>query len=147
MNIFVGWTGSPYHGQPGNRTRVFKRTSDPVRPSETFLFGELHPFSICQPPFGTHPTWDAAGNLTGANRSFHVPGNQHGQVTQFSFTDGHAEQHKWASPKFNNPGTRPLPEGDGFWHGSHDGTALPGASAAEVKNDFIWLHSRATDRN
>jgi prepilin-type processing-associated H-X9-DG protein len=112
------------------------------RPAEIFLFGEIHPYSICQPPFGTHPSWDRSGNVVGANRSFHVPGNQHGQVTQFSFADGHAEQHKWRNPKFNNPG---LPSGDRFWHGSHDGTALPGVNASAVKDDFVWLHSRATD--
>lgn len=146
LNIFVGWNDSPYHLEPNARGRVFKRTSDPQRPSEIFLFGEIHPYSICQPPFGTHPVWDAAGNLTGANRSFHVPGNQHGQRTGFSFSDGHAESHKWIHPKFNNPGIRPLAENDGFWHSSHDGTALPGVVTAQVKNDFIWLTSRATDR-
>lgn len=148
MNIFVGWTGGAYHGQPSSRATVFKRSANMQRPAEIFMFGELHPFSICQPPFGTHPAWDNAGNFLGQNKSFHVPGNQHGQLSTFSFADGHAEQHKWQHPKFNNPGgARPLPENDGFWHGSHDGTAVPGIAGNDAKNDFIWLTSRATDRN
>jgi prepilin-type N-terminal cleavage/methylation domain-containing protein len=152
MNVFTGWTpdritSATYHSEPNGQAKVFKRTSDVTRPAEIFIFGELHPFSICQPQFGTHPSWDAAGNFTGANRSYHVPGNQHGRLTIFSFTDGHAEQHKWQNSRFNNPGTNPMLENNAFWHGSHGGTALPGVTAASVKNDFIWLHSRATDRN
>ena len=62
--------------------------------------------------------------------------------------DGHAELHKWRSPKFNNPlaSGRPMAENDGFWHSSHDGTPVPGTSAAEVKDDFIWLTRAATDK-
>jgi prepilin-type processing-associated H-X9-DG protein len=104
----------------------------------------VHPYSICQPPFGTHQTWDSRGNPTGANRSFHVPGNLHGQVTQFGFADGHAESRKWRNGYFNNPSRngRALPENDGFWH-NHDGP-LPGVTASQVVADFSWLAQAAT---
>jgi prepilin-type N-terminal cleavage/methylation domain-containing protein/prepilin-type processing-associated H-X9-DG protein len=152
MNLFLGWaldhpshpqiTQAQYHNEPQGRNQNFKIIGSTPNVGEIFLFGELHPYSICQPPFGTHPTWDAQGNPTGQNRSFHVPGNFHGQVSQFAFADGHADNHKWRSAKFNNPGVRPLGENDGFWH-SHD-TPLPGATSAEVQSDFIWLGKSAT---
>jgi prepilin-type N-terminal cleavage/methylation domain-containing protein/prepilin-type processing-associated H-X9-DG protein len=154
MNLFLGWAvdapGTPqitqaqYHAQPSGRNQVFKKIGSTPNVAELFLFGELHPYSICQPPFGAHPTWDAQGNPTGANRSFHVPGNLHGQVTQFGFADGHAESHKWRSANFNNPkrNGRTLPEGDGFWH-SHD-SAVPGVAAGELTADFSWLGKAAT---
>jgi hypothetical protein len=112
------------------------------------MFGEIHPFSICQPQFGTHPRYDGRGNHIGQNLSYHVPGNQHGPKTTFSFTDGHAELHKWSNRKMNNPlaGGRPMPETDRFWHTSHGGTPVPGSNATELRNDFIWLTRAATDR-
>lgn len=153
QNVFVGWTpdrltGTTYHNEPANTRRMFKRTSDVTRSGEIFLYGEIHPFSICQPGFGTHPSFDSAGNPTGANLSYHIPGNQHGLKTTFSFTDGHAELHKWRSKKFNHPTAsgRPMQENDGFWHSSHDGTPVPGAPPAEVRDDFKWLHRAATDK-
>ena len=153
QNVFVGWTpdlitGTTYHNEPAGISRLFKRTSDVSRPSEIFIYGEIHPFSICQPQFGTHPRYDAAGNHTGQNLSYHIPGNQHVQKTTFSFTDGHAELHKWRNKKFNNPtaGGRPMSENDGFWHSSHGGTPVPGANSTELRGDFIWLHRAATDK-
>jgi prepilin-type N-terminal cleavage/methylation domain-containing protein/prepilin-type processing-associated H-X9-DG protein len=154
MNIFLGWAVDPpghpqitqaqYHAQPSGRNQNFRLIGSTPNASGLFLFGEIHPNSICQPPFGTHPTWDAQGNPTGQNRSFHVPGNLHGQVTQFAFADGHAESHKWRSGRFTNPGPagRGLAETDGFWH-NHE-SALPGVPTAEVQADFIWLGKAAT---
>jgi prepilin-type N-terminal cleavage/methylation domain-containing protein len=153
MNVFVGWspdsiTPASYNGEPSATTRMFKRTGEVTRPGEIFLFGEIHPFSICQPGFGTHPRFDSAGNHTGANQSYHIPGNQHVQKTSFAFTDGHAELHKWQNRKFNNPTAagRPMLENDPFWHSSHGGTPVPGANATELRNDFIWLTRAATDK-
>lgn len=142
MNIFFGWTldritPGQYHAQPGNQFKVFRSLGDTSRPSDFFVFAEIHPFSICQPPFGVHPMTSP----TSAPRSFHVPGNQHGQVSQFAYADGHAAPKKWKSGKFNNPGR---PEADAFWH-NHD-APLPGATAAEVRDDFWWLSEHATER-
>jgi prepilin-type N-terminal cleavage/methylation domain-containing protein len=132
MNIFFGWNDVIYHNEPSANYRVFLRTSDPAQPSEMFSFGEVHPFSICQPPFGVHP---------GTARSYHVPGNMHGQSTAFTFSDGHSAMHKWVSGKFNNV---KKPETDPFWH-THD-IALPGVNPAEVKADFTWLGEHAAQR-
>ena len=148
MNIFFGWTPGTtvepgadpvtqaiYHQQPSTGYRSFRRVGDTSRPADFFVFGEIHPFSICQPPFGVHPM----ATPTSTPRTFHVPGNQHGRVTQFSFADGHAESKKWKSSRTNNP---KLAETDGFWH-SHE-TTPPGA--AEVRDDYWWLSEHATER-
>jgi type II secretory pathway pseudopilin PulG len=136
MNIFMGWTpdritGKTYHNEPGSQFQMAKRTANVTRPGDLFLFGEVHPFSICQPPFGVHPQ---KGSET--PHVFHYPGNFHGQVTTLSFADGHAESHRWGSPKMNSPvrGGKSVPEtDDAFWHGSHD---LSHPDASEVKNDL-----------
>ncbi len=131
MNTFVGWEGPLYHNEPSAKYRVFKKTSDVTQPSQYFIFGEIHPYSICRPQFGVHMD---------GNNSYHVPGNYHGQQSNFSFTDGHAEVHKWVSPKFNDP---KLTETDSFWH-NHN-TPLPRATAQEVLNDYNWLRLHTTE--
>jgi prepilin-type N-terminal cleavage/methylation domain-containing protein len=149
MNIFIGWTpdaitAADYNGEPNARNPSFKKTGTTMNPGDVFIFGEIHPFSVCQPPFGSHPRWDAAGNPTGQNLSFHVPSNFHGNVTMFSMADGHSESHKWVSPRFNDPwvGGRPIPETDGIWH-SHN-TPRPGVTATELTSDFKWFSLHAT---
>jgi prepilin-type N-terminal cleavage/methylation domain-containing protein len=142
MNIYFGWTvdritPGQYHAEPNNGYRTFKTIGETTRPSDFFIFAEIHPFSVCQPPMGVHPM----PTETSAPRSFHVPGNQHGQLSEFAFADGHAEPHKWRNGKFNNPR---LPENDGFWH-NHD-APLPGASATELRPDFWWLSQHTTER-
>ena len=74
----------------------------------------------------------------GVNQTYHVPGNMHGQSTPFSFSDGHAETHKWQNAKFNNP---KLPS----WH--NHSAPIPGVNAAEVEPDFRWLGHHATEYN
>lgn len=133
-----------WYGEPNSGAKVFRKTAETVKPREIFLFGEIHPFSICHPPFGTHPTWDAAGSPTGSNRSFNVPGNNHGPVSIFSMADGHTEVRRWRIPRFNDPwlGGRPAREAESFWH-THD-TVLPGVTTAAARADFMWLSLRAT---
>ncbi|MCI0533736.1 MAG: DUF1559 domain-containing protein [Verrucomicrobiales bacterium] len=131
MNTFVGWTGPAYHTEPNTRYRMFKKTTDVTRSSDFFLFGEIHPFSICRPQFGVHME---------GNNIYHVPGNYHGAPSNFSFTDGHAESHRWKNSKFNNPG---MPEADGFWH-SHE-SPLPRVTAAQILSDVTWLRQHTTE--
>ena len=63
MNIFFGftldrYTTALYNGQPDPNYRSFKTVGETTRPSDFFVFGEIHPFSVCQPPFGVHPRAD-----------------------------------------------------------------------------------------
>jgi prepilin-type processing-associated H-X9-DG protein len=151
MNQFVGWTPDiitpvMHHGEPNSSSEVFKKTATTKKPGDIFLFGEIHPYSICYPAFGTHPRWNSAGEPTGANLSYHVPGSNHGRGTVFSMADGHAEVRRWRSARFNDPYSngRPMPENDGFWH-THE-SPLPGVTTAQVAPDFKWLTVHTTVR-
>lgn len=132
MNTYVAWEGPTRHSEP-NTTKylVPKKTSDVRSPSKIFIFGEVHPFSICRPQFGVHMD---------NNTIYHLPGNYHGRVSNFSFADGHAEAHTWRSGRFNNP---KLQESDGFWH-NHN-AALPGVPAAEILPDLTWLKEHTAE--
>jgi len=132
MNTFVGWSVALYRGEPSPNYRAFKKTSDVSRSADVFVFGEIHPFSICRPQFGIH--------MDGQN-VYHIPGNQHGKATVFSFADGHAESHKWLNARFNNPG---LPESDGRWHGSGHESPHPTARFSDIQADFVWLRTHTT---
>ncbi len=131
MNTFFGWTGLAYHGEPNPKYRMFKKTTDVTQSSAFFLFGEIHPFSICRPQFGVHME---------GNNVYHVPGNYHGKSSTFSFADGHAEAHKWVNAKYNNPG---LAESDGFWH-NHE-APMPGITPAQALVDNIWFREHTTE--
>jgi prepilin-type N-terminal cleavage/methylation domain-containing protein len=128
MNSFVAWTGTPYNGQGDDRTwLVPKKTGQVVGTSDIFVFGEVHPESICRPFFGV--------NMTGNNGVYHVPGNYHGQVSSFAMADGHAEGHKWRDSKF----IRPTYKGD--FHAVHGG--VPSTTS---RTDTDWLRTHTTVR-
>jgi prepilin-type N-terminal cleavage/methylation domain-containing protein/prepilin-type processing-associated H-X9-DG protein len=131
MNAFVAWSDPDAYGpgeQGNSRTwMVPRKFSDSTRPADTFLFGEIHPESICRPFFGVL--------MTGNNGVYHVPGNYHGQGSNFSFLDGHAESHKWIDGRFINP--RNIPD----YHAVHGGT--PGTTSVR---DVAWLREHTTIR-
>lgn len=131
MNTFMAWEGAIYHSEPSTKYRVFKKTTHVTQPSQFFVFGEIHPFSICRPQFGVHMD---------GNNVYHVPGNFHGKPSNFAFADGHAESHNWSNSKFNDP---KLPESDAFWH-SHE-SPLPRATPAEIQTDLTWLKTHTTE--
>jgi prepilin-type N-terminal cleavage/methylation domain-containing protein/prepilin-type processing-associated H-X9-DG protein len=131
MNTFFGWEGAAYHNEPTPKYRVSKKISDTSQPALFFVFGEIHPYSICRPQFGVHMD---------GNNVYHVPGNFHGRPSNFSFADGHAEARKWVSSKFNDP---QLAETDAFWH-NHE-TTLPRATPQEILADLTWLRLHTTE--
>lgn len=128
MNSYVGWSDTPYNNMPDDRKyTVFKKTADSQASSQIFIFGEIHPDSICRPMFGINMDSQAI---------YHVPGNYHGRQSNFSYVDGHAETKRWQDPLFNNP--KPAPAN---WH-DHGGIMIKASS----RNDLDWLKSRATVR-
>jgi prepilin-type N-terminal cleavage/methylation domain-containing protein/prepilin-type processing-associated H-X9-DG protein len=128
MSAYVGWNEEPYNGMPdAKKYRVFRRTADNRASAKSFLFGEIHGDSLCRPMFGMN--MDSQG-------IYHFPGNYHGQLSNFSFQDGHAETHKWIDPTFNNP--RPAPSN---WH-DHQGNTVKQSG----RNDLAWLKDRTTYR-
>ncbi len=126
MNAYVGWNAPAYLSMPDEKKYiVFRKTADAAAGSRIFVFGEIHPESICRPMFGINMDLQTI---------YHVPGNYHGQVSNFSFVDGHAEARRWKDARFNNP--RPAPSN---WH-DHLGNAVP----ASGREDLAWLKSAAT---
>jgi hypothetical protein len=67
---------------------------------------------------------------------YHYPGNYHGKVSTFGFTDGHCEPHRWRDTQINNP--QPPP---GDWH-NHTGNP----AAASCLSDLAWLKEHTTVR-
>lgn len=96
---------------------IFRRASELVRPSDIFLFMDVHPESICSPEFEVNmdqSTW------------FHVPSALHNRAGVIAFTDGHSESHRWKTLQ-----TKPL------------GNNMHMVSAD--KNDLAWVKFRTTD--
>jgi prepilin-type N-terminal cleavage/methylation domain-containing protein/prepilin-type processing-associated H-X9-DG protein len=126
MNAYVAWDSPPWSGMPiESRYLIFRKTSAAHGGSRIFMFGEIHPDSLCRPMFGINMDLQTI---------YHVPGNYHARVSNFSFLDGHAEGHRWTDQRFNNP--RPVPAD---WH-NHTGIAVPPSG----RNDLAWLKSSAT---
>jgi prepilin-type processing-associated H-X9-DG protein len=128
MNAYVAWDSAPWSGMP-NDTRyvVFRKTTTAQGGSQIFMFGEIHPDSLCRPMFGINMDLQAI---------YHVPGNYHDRVSNFAYLDGHAAGRRWGDERFNNP--RPAPTD---WH-NHNGIMVP----ASGRNDLAWLKSVATVR-
>lgn len=128
MNSYVAWSKKRYNNMPDESAYVvYKKTTTSGGASQIFMFGEIHPDSICRPMFGINMD---------SQSIYHVPGNYHGQVSNFGFLDGHAEGHRWQDPRFVNPNPPP-----GNWH-NHTGNAVPASGAA----DLVWLKEHATER-
>ena len=133
MNAYVGWSygrdgTDQWSGMPNaSRYVIFRKTTVGRAPSSIFMFGEIHPESLCRPMYGMQMD---------SQNIYHIAGNYHGQITTYSFLDGHAEAHKWRDTLFNSP--KPAPSN---WH-DHNGIAAKPSSAS----DLIWLKQHATYR-
>jgi prepilin-type N-terminal cleavage/methylation domain-containing protein/prepilin-type processing-associated H-X9-DG protein len=128
MNAYVGWVGETFHEMPNaQRYRLQRKSTDARNASAIFIFGEIHPKSICRPMFGMNMD---------AQTIYHYPGNYHGTRSNFSFVDGHAETHRWKDSQFNNPSPQPA-----NWH-DHTGNAARPSS----QGDLLWLKDHTTSR-
>ncbi len=128
LNSWINWSDpAPYSGQGDPMYVNFRKTTDVGSPSDIFTFAEIHPQSVCRPFFGVDMS-------PGVNGVYHVPGNYHGASSNFSFSDGHAEAHRWVSGSFNNP------KYNGDYHSVHT-TGVPGTAS---KPDLEWLRTRTT---
>ena len=126
MNAYVAWNGAMWSGMPdGSRYQIYRKTAEGRSGAGVFIFGEIHPDSICRPMFGM--------NMDSQN-IYHYPGNYHGRQSTFAFVDGHVELHRWTDPTFNNPSPAPA-----SWH-SHGANAVRPTGL----NDLNWLKQHAT---
>jgi prepilin-type N-terminal cleavage/methylation domain-containing protein/prepilin-type processing-associated H-X9-DG protein len=128
MNAYVGWIGGMWHNMPnGQQYQIVHKTTEGRANARLFIFGEIHPNSICRPMFGINMDSQAI---------YHFPGNYHGRQSNFSFQDGHAEAHGWIDPLFNNPSPQPA-----NWH-DHTSYVVKQSSLA----DLGWLKDHAAAR-
>jgi len=125
MNAYVAWNSGPWHDMPNEqRYQIFRRTTECRNSSLIFLFGEIHPESVCRPMFGMNMD---------AQTIYHVPGNYHGKVSNFAFLDSHVEGHRWRDSQFNNPNPPPA-----NWH---DHTGNPAKPSSYSDLDWLKLHT------
>ena len=117
MNGYIGPVGHPPFDQ---RYREFKRQSDFLLPSETFVFTEEHPDSINDPWFGVMPDGSGVGD---------VPASFHGRGAGFSFADGHVELHRWRGSLL----VKPVRFAFNFGYATNDA-------------DLLWLGQRSSQR-
>src|ERR1041385_5279612 len=128
MNGYVGWNTGPYHDTPNaQRYVIFRKTSESRAGSMIFLFGEINWNSLCRPMFGVNMDLQTI---------YHYPANYHGQVSNFSFVDGHVETDHWRDSQFNDPTPPPS-----SWH-DHTGNAAKPSSLG----DLAWLKDHTTFR-
>jgi prepilin-type N-terminal cleavage/methylation domain-containing protein/prepilin-type processing-associated H-X9-DG protein len=73
----------------------FRKAGDMARPSNTFVFIDVEPGSMCYTPFRI-PDSDT-------QQWFSAPGAMHARGTGITFADGHAETKKWKRPSFRAP--------------------------------------------
>ena len=123
LNAYVGWTG-PWDSRLSSGYRVFRKHSQMVAnmPRGTFLFMDVHPNSICWPPFGVQMDID---------RFFNFPGSSHNRAAMVSFSDGHAEKHKWTDQ-------RTITAYSANYHGH--------AETSYGNKDIVWMRERTTVR-
>ncbi|HRI14264.1 MAG TPA: type II secretion system protein [Verrucomicrobiota bacterium] len=107
-----------------SRYRIFRKSSDLVAASQTFLFQDLSPQSLCTPAFIVEM---ATG---GSDQFFHLPATHHHRGGVVSYADGHAESHRWFDPKLFQ--TAPL------------GTRLAHNLSSPRSRDLAWLRERTT---
>jgi prepilin-type N-terminal cleavage/methylation domain-containing protein len=124
MNCYLGWSGPLDNRLVSDfaRYRMFRKYAEVAvaRPGGLFLFQDVHPKSICWPYFGIYMTEPAF---------FNFPGAQHNRGGVVSFTDGHAERHRWVDGR-----TVAAQSTDYHRHSDYVGN----------NRDLTWLRERTT---
>ena len=113
MNYFIGCSViQPY----ASGYRLFKKESDFVSPSETFVFTDEHPDGIDDPLFRGDP-----GPGKDLENKSNIPASFHNRGSTLSFADGHIELHRWHGTSFPRPigfvyqEVRPTNDADFSW--------------------------------
>ena len=113
MNDYI----TPPGGESWGVKYHFRKSTDVVKPSSTFVFIDVEPASLCYTPFripesDTQP-W------------FSAPGAMHAKSSSLTFADGHAETKRWKRPTLRAP---------------INGSPHPSPSD---RTDVMWLRRRA----
>jgi prepilin-type N-terminal cleavage/methylation domain-containing protein len=97
--------GEWLNGGPNRNQTVwltYSKLSDIVLPVKTFVFVDEHPDSINDAAFATQCTLNQPTDNPASARIIDFPANYHCGQAGFSFSDGHAEVHKWLGSKIRN---------------------------------------------
>jgi prepilin-type N-terminal cleavage/methylation domain-containing protein len=121
LNCYVGWRrDEPFDPRLDNTFRIFYKHSTMTAPGGTFLFMDVNPKSICWPYYGVYMSQDVI---------FNYPSVAHDNGSVVSFSDGHAEYHRWLDPKT-------IAAQSANYHAHAD--------AAQGNKDLVWLRDRTT---
>ena len=102
------------HGSwlPSPTWRTYDKQSVIAFPAKTWVFVDEHPDSINDAAFANQCN---GADRQGAAQIIDMPASFHNGACGFSFSDGHAEVHKWRGSKIKNAPVRfvlmPLPVG------------------------------------
>ncbi len=88
MNLYLGPTSSIFD-RLSARYMDYRKTTRIGKPSDTFLFQDLSPQSLCTPAFLVFMPGQSGEQF------FHIPAVHHGNGGVVSFADGHVEAHRW----------------------------------------------------
>jgi prepilin-type N-terminal cleavage/methylation domain-containing protein len=123
MNMHLGPTRS-MDGHMSPRYRVFRKSTDIPAPADMFAFMDVTPQNLCTPAFIVL----LPGRVN--DRFFHFPATHHNRGGVLSFTDGHAESHRWRDPRTIRTAALGVKIGHDF--------LSPG------NRDLAWIHERAS---
>ena len=121
LNAYVGWIGQ-WDDRLAFGYRIFSKHSQMTvaMPAGTFLFCDVNPNSICWPYFGVQMS---------VERFFNWPGSSHNRGAVISYSDGHAETHRWVD-------ARTVAALSSDYHAHSD--------ASPRNKDLLWLRERTT---
>ena len=123
MNLYLAPTVS-FASYTSAKHLIYRKTSDVLAPSSTFLFQDVNPQNICTPAFIV----TMIGN--GPDGFFHYPATHHNRAGVVSFADGHVETHRWLDAR--TAVTVPL------------GQKLGHDRASPKNADLAWIREHAT---
>ena len=132
MNFyFGGWGGTDSGITPS--CILYRKFSDLNRPgfSKVWVFLDMREDSIDMGNFATNMKGFSDTSPNAALYGFYdLPGMYHAGACGFSFSDGHAEIHKWRDPRTTPPLQHNSQVNDGF--------------ASPRNQDVAWLQDRST---
>lgn len=121
LNAYLGWKGN-WESRLSSAFTIFQRYSriSSRMPAGTFLFQDVNPDSICWPYFGVQMQIDTF---------FNFPNSSHSHGGVISYSDAHAEYHRWKDPRTIYP---------------HSPNYHQHADASPANTDIAWMRERTT---
>ena len=80
--------------------RLYDKMDTIIKPANTFVFIDESPYSINDAAFATQ--CDGYDGVPGTPYLIDIPANSHNNAAGLSFSDGHAEIHKWKGDIIHN---------------------------------------------